>query len=173
MNAIKHRFVGLCLPPLLLCLLDASLTLMGQSPEYWSGNYAAVNEASPTMNHLLQMHPLVFVAGLLIWTAVFVSVLFLLPDTLALGISIALTFGHTAGSATWLYWRYHYGYQLCNGLFLLTAAVLAVAIRHGWQAIPRERYLLPFSPVVRWLMVLAIIALAVYMYLWPRHAYLE
>jgi hypothetical protein len=170
-SALKHRFLGLCLPPLLLCALDATLTLSGQSPEYWSGIYTAVNEASPTMNHLLRFHPAAFVAGIFLWSAVFISVVLLLPDALALTASIALTFGHTAGAATWLYWRYPYGYQLCNGLFLLSAAVLAVCIRYGWQAEPLERYKLPFSTAVRWLLVLMIVAVAVYMYIWPRHAY--
>ena len=75
MSAIKHRFLGLCLPPLLLSVLDATLTLNGQSPEYWSGVYTAANEASPTMNHLLQIHPLAFVAGIVVWSAAFLTVI--------------------------------------------------------------------------------------------------
>ena len=169
--ALRSRLVGLCLPPLVLCCLDGALTLWGQSPEYWSGVYAATNEASPTLHQLLQHHPLAFVAGLTLWSTAFISVILLLPDTLALLVSVAITFGHTAGSATWLYWRFEYGYQLCNALFAVSAALLTCGIRYGWRADPAERYVLPFRPTVRWLIVLVIVAMAVYMYLLPRHAY--
>jgi hypothetical protein len=169
LSAHKNRLVGLCLPPLALTVLDGALTLWGQSPEYWSGVYQATNEASPTMHQLLQHHPLAFVAGLALWSAAFISIILLLPDALALFVSIAITFGHAAGSATWLYWRFDYGYQLCNALFATSAVLLALGIRYGWKAAPAERYTLPFHPAVRWLMVLATIGLAVYTYLLPRH----
>lgn len=45
METLKQRFLGLCVPPLLLCLLDVALTLAGQSSPYWAGDYANVNEA--------------------------------------------------------------------------------------------------------------------------------
>jgi hypothetical protein len=48
MSEIWCRLRGLCLPPLGLACLDAALTLLGQSPEYWGGNYGQVSELSPT-----------------------------------------------------------------------------------------------------------------------------
>jgi hypothetical protein len=108
MNGVWCRLVGLCLPPLVLCALDGTLTLVGQSADYWSGHYAAVNESSPTFNHLLQLHPMAFAFGLLVWSAIFVAIILLLPETPALIVSIAATFGHTVGAATWLLFRFQY-----------------------------------------------------------------
>jgi hypothetical protein len=123
MNGLRLRFVGLCLPPILFSILDAFLTLMGQSANYWGGDYAQVNEVSPTFNHLLAIHPLAFMAGSAVWLGVVVGFLLLVPDTLALIVSIAVVFGHTVGASSWLLWRFQYGYQFCNGLFLLAAVV--------------------------------------------------
>ncbi len=102
MEGVRRRLMGLCLPPLVLCALDGVLTALGQSGVYWAGDYARVNEASPAFNHLLQIHPAAYAVGILAWAAVFVGIILLLPDTLALIVSIAVTFGHTVGAATWL-----------------------------------------------------------------------
>lgn len=169
MSGLRQRFIGLCLPPLAFSVLDNALTLAGQSAEYWGGAYDWVNEASPTFNHLLATHPLAFVGGVFAWMAVFVGIILLLPDTLALVVCIAVTLGHTVGSATWLLWRFHLGYQVINGLLLLAAVTLGLGIRYGWQAGPPEPYLLP-RRIARWRWVLSIglFAVGVYLFLWPR-----
>ena len=140
MSGVGNRVLGLCLPALLLCALDNTMTLLGQSAAYWAGDYLRVNEASPTFNHLLQIHPAAFIAGMVVWMAVFVGMILLLPDTLALIVSIAVTFGHTAGTATWLLWRFNYGYQAVNGILLGAAALLGLGIRYGWRAAPSCQY---------------------------------
>ena len=173
MSGMKRRFLGLCVPPLLFGAADGTMTLLGQSADYWAGYYGAVNEASPTFNHLLQIHPLAFVGGILVWAVMVVALIMLLPDTPALITSIAVTFGHTVGTATWLLWRFHFGYQALVGLVALSAIVLGLGIGLGWQAAPRQPYtpggrLLP--PAVRWLLVAAIIGATVYLFLWPRKA---
>lgn len=168
-SGIRQRLLGLCLPPVLLCALDGSLTLAGQSAEYWAGNYAHVNEGSPTFNHLLQLHPTAFAAGLTAWAAMFVAVLLLLPETTALILSIAITFGHTAGAATWLLYRFQYGYQACNGLFLTTAILLGLGIRWGWRAVPENDYKFRGWPLVlRCAVAVVLFGVGVYLFLWPR-----
>jgi hypothetical protein len=168
-DGIKRRFLGLCLPPLLFCLLDDALTLLGQSAEYWAGDYARVNEGSPTFHDLLQIHPAAFLLGNLIWILIFVVGIFLLPDALALILSIAVTFGHTAGAATWIWSRFHYGYQVSLGLFLLSAIVLGVGIRWGWRAVPeREHRPRGWPSLVRWALVTLLSGVGVYLFLWPR-----
>lgn len=169
MASVKRRFLGLCLPPLAFAALDGTLTLTGQSAEYWSGAYSRVNEASPTFHELLAIHPLAFVAGLIGFSAVFVSIILLLPDTLALIMSIAATLGHTIGAATWILWRYEFGYQACNALFLLSAILVGLGIRWGWQAGPPDEYRLPAS-LAKWRWVLSgiLFAIGLYIALWPR-----
>lgn len=168
-NGMRQRLLGLCLAPVLLCALDGSVTLAGQSAEYWAGNYAVANEGSPTFNHLLQFHPSAFATGLAVWAAIFVVVLLLLPETPALILSIAVTFGHTAGAATWLLFGYKYGYQACNALFLTTAIVLGLGIRNGWRARPDKDYKFRDWPLgLRWAVAALLFGVGVYLFLWPR-----
>jgi hypothetical protein len=171
MNGLRLRLVGLCLPPMLFSILDAFLTLMGQSANYWGGDYAQVNEVSPTFNHLLAIHPLAFIAGSAVWLGVVVGFLLLVPDTLALIVSIAVVFGHTVGASSWLLWRFQYGYQFCNGLFLLAAVILGLSIRYGWRAAPVVEYRISMLPAHwRWVIAAALFGVGVYLFLWPRSA---
>jgi hypothetical protein len=169
MGNLRHRLLGLCLPPACFALLDGTLTLAGQSAAYWAGTHAEVNEASPTFHHLLAMGPLAFAAGMLVWIGVFVGIILLVPDTLALILCIAVTFGHTAGAATWILWRFQYSYQVCNGLFLCAAVALGLGIRLGWHAEPpaAERPAVLSAPW-RWGIIAALFAIGVYVALWPR-----
>jgi hypothetical protein len=169
MGIVGQRFLGLCLPPLAFCALDGTMTLAGQSGDYWAGSYFAVNEASPTFNHLLGIHPAAFAAGLLVWAAVAVGLVLLLPDTLALIVSIAVTFGHTVGTATWLLFHFQYGYQICNGLFLLSAVALGLGIRFNWPSAPgRQDPFANWHPAVRWSLAAGLFSLGVYLFVWPR-----
>jgi hypothetical protein len=169
MTSVGRRFLGLCLSPLVFYALDNGLTLFGQSAEYWAGNYRCANEASPTFNHLLQIHPAAFLAGTLLWAAMFVAVILLLPAFLALITSIVVTFGHTLGAATWLMYRFHFGYQMCLGLLLVSSIVLASGIYWGWQAQPAQKDPLSnWPPVLRWSLIVSLVGIAVYLFLWPR-----
>jgi hypothetical protein len=170
MPQFRQRLLGLCLPPAALATLDGALTLAGQSGRYWAGNYGQVNELSPTFHQLLSYHPLAFTAGWLAWVLVFCSMILLMPQTLALTTSIAVTLGHTWGATTWLLYRFHYGYQVCEGLFLATALALAMGIRWGWRAKPQSDVpvgagLPLFS---RWAGIAMLFAITIYLFLWPR-----
>ncbi len=169
-ESVKQRFFGLCVPPLLLDLADNTLTLVGQPAEYWAGNYARVIEMSPTFHDLLRLHPAACVAGGLVWIMVFVGGILLLPRTLALIASIAVTLGHTVGTATWLLYRFHYGYQGANALFLGSAILIGLGIRWGWRALPdREYRLSTWPPLVRWALVGLCFGVGAYLFLWPRN----
>jgi hypothetical protein len=169
MTGIRGRLLGLCLPPLVFCAIDNGLTALGQSASYWAGNYHQVNEASPTFNHLLQIHPAAFVAGAVVWAMVFVVGILLLPDVLALITSIVVTFGHAVGAVTWLMFRFHYGYQMSRGLFLASSAMLGAGIYWGWQARPVQGGpLLNRLPLLRWILIVILSGTAMYLFLWPR-----
>jgi len=166
-----RRLVGLALPPALLNLCDNAATLAGQSKAYWAGDFSRVNEASPTFHHLLTIHPAAFIVGGLGLALLVAGLVMLLPDTLALTVSIAVTVGHTVGVATWLAWRFEFDYQIVNGLILLTAALLAVCIRYGWRAAPADPHPLGRWPApARYLAAAGLFAVGVYLFLWPRSA---
>lgn len=167
MKGFRNRFLGLCLAPIALCVTDNALTLCGQSQQYWAGDHSHVNEGSPVFHGLLQIHPAVFAAGGLAWIASFVVVIMLLPDTPALIVSIAVTFGHAAGAATWLLYHYGLSYQACNGLFLASAVLLGVSIRYGWRAVPETPFRCRRLPwFVRWSLIALLTAGGLYVHLW-------
>ena len=103
------------------------------------------------------------------WAGVFVGIILLLPDTLSLIVSIAVTFGHTVGAATWIVWHFEFKYQACLALLLGSAVVLGLGIRHGWRAVPAEEYdLRGWSSQWRWMVSGMLFAVGVYLFLWPR-----
>jgi hypothetical protein len=169
MIALRQRFLGLCLPPILFCVLDFTLTLVFQPAEYWEGDRTRIIEGSPTFHYLLSIYPAAFVVGVLVWIAIFVALLLLLPDTPALITSIAIVFGHTAGTAAWLRGRFTFDYQLLVRLFALAAVSIGLGIRLGWRAAPRGPSPLARLPSVwRGTMIAALVAVLVYLFFWPR-----
>jgi hypothetical protein len=108
---------------------------------------------------------------LVAWLTAVAVMIVLLPDTLALILSIAVTFGHTAGALTWVRrMRIEYQYQLCIAVLLCCAIAIALGIRWGWQASPRVPHELPISARWRWATLALLGALAAYLFLWPRNA---
>jgi hypothetical protein len=154
----------------MLCMLDFGLTLYGQSDRYWAGNYTDVNELSPSFAQYLAIHPLAFVAAGLLWIAIFSAIIALLPEFLALTVSIAVLIGHMGGAATWLAYRFN-NYQACNALFLATAFVVVVSFKRGQNhdgssAFKWQRTGLP--SFVRWVAVGILIALPIWWFLVPH-----
>jgi hypothetical protein len=169
MTGVGRRLLGLCLPPLVFCTFDAGITLFGQSAAYWAGEYHWVSEVSPTPNHLLQFHPMAFALGILVWEMLFVVVILLLPDALALIACIVVTSGHAWGASAWLEIRFQCGYQCCMWMFLASSIILGSGIYWGWQARPVQKHPLSnWSPVLRWTLIALAVGVAVYLFLWPR-----
>lgn len=169
---MRNRIFGLCLPPLLIGILDGSITLLGQSKEYWAGNYSLAQEGNPTFYGMMIISPWAAVALFAIWIGLFVGLILLLPDTLALIVSIAVTFSHAVGAATWLYFYFfhrQYGYQLCDSLFLFTAVLLGTCIRYGWQVVPAKPYHVGLKPTHRWVTVAILLAVWLFINFWPYY----
>jgi hypothetical protein len=168
----RGRLLGLCLPPVLLALLDGGLTLVGQSSDYWAGDYGDVNELSPTFHQLLAYHPLAYAGGFIAWVVMFVVLILLLPRTLALTASIAIAMSHTGGASTWLLFRFHLRVpdRLCP--VRLHGLCVGDGNSTGWGAEPKNDAPLGsrWSVAVRWAAIIAIFALTTYLYLWPRRA---
>src|SRR5688500_12455204 len=91
----------LCLPFLIIVVLDQCLTLYGQPAAYWRGRWEFADEGSPAFNWLLRQHPLAFVGGCLAWDVVFSGLILLLPRYFAKSLALALVIGHAWGSASW------------------------------------------------------------------------
>lgn len=115
-----------CIPPIILCLIDSTITLVGQSAKYWQGNYFVANEECPPMRAMLQTHPLAFEAVIFAWIIAFVVVILLVPRWLGRSLSIALLLGHTWGTYTWLSYRFNHGYWTMIALFLFTGILTGI-----------------------------------------------
>lgn len=165
----RRRFLGLCVPPLVLGSVDGSLTLVGQSSFYWE-NHLAINEANPIFAGLLQIHPVAFLAGAGAWLAMLCTMILVLPRLAALILSIAITFGHTIGSGKWLFEHFELGYQLANGYYLLSACVLGLGIHYAMASGMPDADVLDVPASVRVKIGGVVFALGALLWLFPwRH----
>jgi hypothetical protein len=136
----QRRLVGLGLPCLLTWVLDVGLTLHGQPPEYWAGDYARTTEGAAFYRRLYALHPAAGAGGQLLWMGAVAGLVVLLPETCAVVVALAAAFGNTLGASTWvtaaLLRRAAWGqptavswYQASCGLFLAAALLSGVGVR--------------------------------------------
>lgn len=159
-----RRFVGLCVPFLFVMVVDGSLTLAGQSAEYWSGSYDRVREWSLTFNDLLQFHPAALVGGLLVEGALLSTLILLLPRLVAMFTSLTVTLAHTWGAMTWLTYRFRFSYAECQLFICCVALVLTVCLTTGWT-LGADRPLLADRPLSRWILIVILAAIPTYLFL--------
>jgi hypothetical protein len=169
-SLIRLQSLWIVIPPILLCCLDFALTLYGQSPAYWAGNYQAVNEISPSFRWYLETHPLLFAVMGMVWIGIFSTLIAILPEKIGMAISVAVVIGHMAGSATWLAYRLN-SYQSCNALFLFTSIAIVTSFNMGRSDTGRtlidwNRTNVP--PWTRWILAAALVALPVWWFLIPH-----
>lgn len=168
MQQLRRRLFGLCLVPVLLAALDCSVTLHGQPQDYWAGNHSHVIEGTPLFRTLLTHGPAAYMAGSVVWVLAFVGMILLAPQTLALAVTILFTLGHAIGAYSWLVDIPNF-FLLYYGMCVLASVGLAVGIRWGWRAEPKND-----APVgkqlhwgLRWLAIAALCGIEA-CYLWPH-----
>ncbi|HKO41991.1 MAG TPA: hypothetical protein VJU84_01770 [Pyrinomonadaceae bacterium] len=101
MKAVPRR-ARLLVAPYVALTADAALTLLMQSQDYWSGRYEAASEAEVIGEMTLRLHPLAFVAWIVVWASILALVIALVPPILARITSVAATLLHTFALLTWL-----------------------------------------------------------------------
>lgn len=167
----KRRLLGIGLPCLLALLLDAGLTTLGQSQEYWNGDYSAVNEGNPFFRKLFAIHPGAALAGYVFWAGILIGLVLLLPEVLAVILSITVVFGHVGGAYTWMQhfeWVAPFGqgwFQTAGGLLPASAVVLGMGLYWGLTQPQRSEtnaagpYL---PPLVRWGLITLLLGVGLY-----------
>ena len=164
----NRRLIGLCLVPVLLAVLDGSVTLIGQPAAYW-GDHSRVLEGTPGFRILLTYGPAAYIAGLAVWVMAFVGMILLLPSTLALAVCLMFTLGHTIGAFSWIN-RFHFSHtrELPFVINAISAVGLALGIR-WWARSPRVDTPLGASlpNALRWAIVAMLSAVPI-LYTWPR-----
>ncbi|MGD0552927.1 MAG: hypothetical protein ABSB25_09780 [Sedimentisphaerales bacterium] len=121
-----RKKLWLCVPFAALCVVDFGLTLAGQSPAYWQGNYSAVGEWFPLFALVLRHGPILFLFMSLLWIFVFSTLIVVLPDIFSQILSLTLVIGNTCGALTWLAFRFRFNPLLCMLLFVLSAAIFII-----------------------------------------------
>ena len=101
MHALTRRG-RLLVAPYAALAADASLTLLLQSSDYWSGRYEAASEAEVIGATTLRIHPLAFVAWIAVWAFALAVVIALVPRIIARITSVAAALLHTFALLNWL-----------------------------------------------------------------------
>lgn len=91
----------IALPACACSLIDSVSTLLAQPATYWS-DPATGHENNPKFAWLLHAGPGWFIVGELVWCAVVVGVVTMLPGVLSLLVAVAVSIGHTYGALTWI-----------------------------------------------------------------------
>jgi type III secretory pathway component EscU len=125
-NLMKGR-LWLCVPIIITDLLDATVTMIGQSADYWKGSYDRIDEFNPIARWLLTIHPI----GIVIYTILDIAVISLLIMLMPLMISKTLSAFWAIGSAkaiyNWLVGPLHMGWWISNLVILVPTIILVYA----------------------------------------------
>lgn len=131
----KHK-LWLCLPFIILFLIDAGITLAGQPSAYWAGNRQCVHEVFPLFAWGLSSGLWTFATLCLIWMAMFSLLIVFMPDTLSEIAALALVNGHTWGTMTWLVYHIRLDYNLCLLFFVFAASIFILSYKKMKQTNP-------------------------------------
>lgn len=124
---MRRRRLWLCLPPLVMCLIDDAITLHAQDDLYWSGLWHLGVECNPVVRYTMQQHPLMMQVLTVAWIGAFAAAIVWGPRRFALFVSLAVTFAHGSAAGTWLNQQPD-GYYGAMGLCVLGAALFVVAL---------------------------------------------
>ncbi len=84
-------------------------------------------EGNPLMQRLLSQHPLIYEAGLIGWTILFLLLMFSSPKRMAMVLSVGITFGHLWGVVSWIMYTAFYGFWICLGLILVAGLLIVLS----------------------------------------------
>jgi hypothetical protein len=135
---MSKRRVGLCVSPILLFLIDISLTLWHQPSGYWAGDYATAIESSPEVRRVMQTHPALLFLMIAVWIGVIVLLVRLLPRTLAEIFSVSTAIAHTACASSWLH-PFPSSYQLTIALSICAGCLVVMSLHADRSAVPENQ----------------------------------
>jgi hypothetical protein len=99
MNSLTQR-MWLVTPPTVLWAADISLTLAGQSPAYWSGDYGQAHESNPLAYPLLASSPWLFVGVTALWGLLISGIVLFWHHWATPWIAALSAVGHAVGGST-------------------------------------------------------------------------
>ena len=162
-----HHLI-LLLAPSIACVVDASLTLYGQSDKYWEGDRSDVRELSPEPRRLLAVSPWLFAGVVIGWVAAIGFMLIVSGRFWATAIASTVVIAHVSGAATWLMWATPSGYQQSIALKIFCGVALAASVNHVYKRPDKTSPFVIFpESIYRTVFVLLVFAIT-YMFLIPH-----
>ena len=126
-NIMKSR-LWLCLPIIVTDLMDATVTLLGQPPDYWKGSYNLVSEFNPIARWFMFIHPLGAVIYILLDIAAISFLIVVLPLMLSKVLSAFWAIGSAKAIYNWLVGPLHMGWWFSNLVILIPTIILVYAL---------------------------------------------
>jgi hypothetical protein len=130
---LSKQKAWLCLPFSLSFTVDVAATLLGQSPEYWSGAYYDVNEGNPLSNWFLSIHPLAYIAYFISRLVFGIYIVAILPIGFGKFFTTLYFLFHTVGTYSWLRDYFHIGYWERVIILFFFAAIFTFAYSKNEQ----------------------------------------
>jgi hypothetical protein len=121
---LTRAHLWLCLPFIISCISDMSVTMIGQDPLYWNLGYQYINEANPVGYWALSIHPGVFIVYQLLYIEFVLIVILLLPRMLAKILATFLVMSHSYAVFGWLKYVFQTSYSIRFGVLILPAVLL-------------------------------------------------
>jgi hypothetical protein len=133
MGRIQQLYCGISLSlvarvlvlPITLSVIDFSVTLHFQPPEYWIGDRTALIEFNPIARWVLMIHPLLIIPAMMTWYTLMFPLIFKMPASFGLRVISAHLLGHLIAISGWLI-------RMCDDgiwwVILLLGSVLALTV---------------------------------------------
>ena len=130
---LSKQHLWLCLPFSISFVADVTATLLGQSPEYWSGAYSDVNEGNPLSNWFLSIHPLAYISFIISCLAFSIFCVANIPIGIGKFVTTLCFLFHTVGTYRWLRDYFHIGYWESVIILIFFAAIFTFAYSKNEQ----------------------------------------
>ncbi|WP_258100315.1 hypothetical protein [Marinoscillum pacificum] len=122
MTFTRHNQLIKLTPALIASLFDMTVTAIGQSPEYWSGNLQQANEANPVGGFFMSNH----ISGLFAASGVEILLIIVLglylPEKITKYLLLFVLIAHTCAAGSWLH-----GFWPVMGLALFNSIIYILA----------------------------------------------
>ena len=101
--------------------LDVVLTLLGQDPVYWNGEFQTANEANPIARPLLATSPWLFGGLAALWASALAVVIVSWESRWSDRLAMVVAVSHALGGSSWLLRSGEWGFALAGGYLVLAA----------------------------------------------------
>lgn len=123
----------LLFPIVIASLVDATLTLLGQSEDYWSGDYSLAHEYNPIVHPFLAASPWLFIGFVLCWIGFLSFIVFYCRASIAKLMMAFVTLAHAIGASSWLVRWGILGWVTA----VVLMASLAELMRMSWEKVQK------------------------------------